>query len=60
LVDIDVVYSSSGITIRPKVRISFVMDGEVVVTRANIAERTDLKYSVIVGRRDLKKFLVEV
>jgi alpha-L-glutamate ligase-like protein len=60
LVDIDVVYSSSGITIRPKVGITFVMDNETVVTRANITERADLKYSVIIGRRDLKKFLVEV
>jgi len=60
LVDITVVYSSNGVTIRPKVRIHFIMDGEVVVTRANITKREDLKYPVIVGRRDLKRFLVEV
>lgn len=60
LVDIDVVYSSSGITIRPKVNISFVMDNEIVNTRVNITKRADLKYSVIVGRRDLKKFLIEI
>ncbi len=60
LLDIDVVYSSSGITVRPKVKISFVMDNETVITRANLTERADLKYPVIIGRRDLKKFLVEV
>jgi len=36
------------------------MDGEMVATKANITKREDLKYPVIVGRRDLKKFLVEV
>lgn len=60
LVDINVVYSSSGVTIRPKVRIRFVMDGRMVVSRANIMKRENLKYPMIVGRRDLKKFLVEV
>lgn len=60
LVDIDVVYSSSGNTLRPKVNLKFIMDNEIVVTKANIIERLDLKYQMIVGRRALKKFLVEI
>jgi hypothetical protein len=36
------------------------MDNEIVVTKANIIDRLDLKYQMIVGRRALKKFLVEV
>lgn len=60
LIDIDVVYSSSGVTIRPKVKIRFIMDDETVVARANIIKRDNLKYPMIIGRRDLKKFLVEV
>jgi hypothetical protein len=35
------------------------MDNELVVARANIIKRDNLKYPMIVGRRDLKKFLVE-
>jgi alpha-L-glutamate ligase-like protein len=59
LIDIDVVYSSSGVTVRPKVKIRFIMDDEKVVARVNIIKRDNLKYPMIVGRRDLKKFLVE-
>jgi alpha-L-glutamate ligase-like protein len=59
LIDIDVIYSSSGVTIRPKIKVRFIMDNELVVARANIIKRDNLKYPMIVGRRDLKKFLVE-
>jgi len=60
LEDIAAVYSSSGVTIRPKVKINFVMDDEEVFSKANIVERTELKYPMIVGKRDLKKFLIEI
>jgi len=60
LEDITAVYSSSGVTIRPKVKIKFIMDNEEVFSRANIVERTELKYPIIIGKRDLKRFLIEV
>lgn len=60
LEDIDIVYSSSGITVRPKVKLSFIMDNQEVFSKANIIDRTDLKYSMIIGRRDLGKFLIDV
>ena len=59
LEDIDIIYSSSGITVRPKVRIDFIMDNQNVLSLANLVKRTDLKYSMIVGRRDLGKFLID-
>ncbi len=52
LVDIDVVHSSSGTTLRPKVKLKFVMDQEPVISRANLIDRSKLKYPVIIGRRD--------
>ena len=60
LKDIVAVYSSSGVTIRPKVELIFYMDGERVVSWANIVERTELKYSMLIGRKDLRKFLIQV
>ena len=60
LVDIDIIYSSSGTTIRPKVQVKFVMNNEEILSKANIVERTGLKYPMIIGRKDLKKFLIEV
>ncbi len=60
LEDIIIIYSSSGVTIRPKVKLEFDMDKERVISKVNIVERTGLKYPMIVGKRDLKKFLIEV
>jgi len=60
LEDIDIIYSSSGTTIRPKVRIEFVMNGENILSKSNIVERTGLKYPMIIGRKDMKRFLIEV
>lgn len=60
LENIDIIYSPSGITIRPKVILSYVMDKRRVVSRSNIVRRTDLKYPMIIGRRDLNRFMVEV
>jgi len=60
LEDVAVVFSSSGASIRPVIRMKFEMDREKVYSRANITNREDLKYQMLIGRRDLKKFLVEV
>jgi alpha-L-glutamate ligase-like protein len=59
LEDIVIIYSPSGVTIRPKIKLNFIMDREEVTSRINIIERTELKYQMIVGRRDLKKFLID-
>ncbi|OGI25588.1 MAG: hypothetical protein A3J76_05940 [Candidatus Moranbacteria bacterium RBG_13_45_13] len=60
LEDIDIIYSSSGTTIRPKVQIKFVMNNEEILSKLNIVERTGLKYPMIIGRKDLRKFLIEI
>lgn len=60
LVDIDIIYSSHGVSIRPKVRINFIMDGLDIPAHANITGRKDLQYCTIIGRRNLGKFLIDV
>jgi len=60
LEDIDIIYSSSGTTIRPKIKTEFIMNGENILSKANIVERTGLKYPMIIGRKDLKKFLIAI
>lgn len=60
LEDIDIIYSSSGITVRPKVIANFIMDDQNILSKSNLIERTDLKYPMIIGRRDLGKFLIDV
>lgn len=44
---------------RPIVETSFLLDKRLVSTEAFLADRTEMKYDVIVGRRDLKRFLVD-
>lgn len=60
LYNVAVIFSSSGKSMRPIVKCSFVMDDERVISRMNITDRSKLKYQMIVGRKDLRKFLVEV
>lgn len=60
LYDIDLIYSSNGVSIRPKVKINFVMDGILIAANVNIAAREELKYSAIIGKRNLGKFLIDV
>lgn len=60
LEDIAFIYSSNGISLRPKVRISFIMDGIEVSSKVSVVDRSNLKYSAIIGRWNLKKFLIDV
>ncbi len=60
LADISIIYSSHGVSVRPKVKISFILDGVNVSVLANIACREDLKYQIIVGKKNLGKFLIDV
>jgi len=54
------VFSASGATLRPIAQISYIMDEEKVFSRANITDRANLQYKILIGRRDLKKFLIQV
>ncbi|PID52699.1 MAG: hypothetical protein CR972_00630 [Candidatus Moraniibacteriota bacterium] len=60
LADIAVTWSSSGVTIRPMIRIKFIMDKKTIATRVNIVDRSDLNYDMIIGKRNLRQFLVDV
>ncbi len=60
IVDFVAVYSSHGVSIRPKVKIQFLLDGVMVNASANIVTREELKYAAIIGKRNLGKFLIDV
>ena len=55
-----VVNSASGSTYRPTIKITVVMDGVVIPTKVTLINRTHLKYPIIIGKRNLKKFLIDV
>ncbi len=60
LEDVAVIFSASGNSIRPVVKTEFEMDRERITSKVNLVDRKNLKYSMIIGKRDLKKFLIEV
>ncbi len=60
LIDIDIIFSSNGVSIRPKVKIEFIMDQLRIAANVNITQRADLKFQTIIGKRNLSRFLVDV
>jgi len=55
-----VIHSSHGTTYRPIVKIKIIMDKRVIYAKVTIIDRTNLNYSIIIGKRNLKRFLIDV
>lgn len=53
------VRSSMGVEERPVINLIFWLAGRKIITPASVARRGALKYPVIVGRKNLKGFLVD-
>jgi len=60
LVDTIPIKSSHGYSYRPKVLISFVLDTVAVPAKVSVINRSHLEYPAIIGRRHLRKFLIDV
>lgn len=56
--DMILIKAASGQQKRSLVKLTFNLSGKKVTTNATVAERGHLKYPIIIGRRDLKGFLV--
>ncbi len=59
IVDTAIIASSHGISYRIQIEVEFELSGIRFPVKANIADRSNLVYSVLVGQRDLKKFLID-
>jgi alpha-L-glutamate ligase-like protein len=53
------VKSSHGYTYRPMINIEFVMDNITISTKITIADRSHMQYPMIIGKVNLKKFLID-
>lgn len=60
LADTAIIHSSHGTTYRPMVKIDIVIGEKVIPAKISIIERSHLKYPVIIGKRNLGKFLIDV
>lgn len=57
---ISFVYSASGFSMRPKIEVVLLVDGVEIPTRVTVVDRAHLEYAAIIGRSNLRKFLVDV
>lgn len=60
LADTAIIHSSHGTTYRPMVRITIIMDGVEILAKASIIDRSNLKLPMIIGSRNLSRFLIDV
>lgn len=59
VVDYKDVRGALGEQTRPVINLSFDLRGHTIKTQAFLADRTHMRYDMIVGRRDLRAFLVD-
>lgn len=53
-------FSSHGATYRIEIRLPLIIDKREIISKLSVANREGLNYSLLIGRRDLKKFLIDV
>lgn len=55
-----IVHSSHGITYRPTIKVNISMHNWLIPAKVAVIDRSHLKYPIIIGRRNLNKFLIDV
>jgi hypothetical protein len=60
LADMAIIHSSHGTSYRPMIPIVIVIDTLEISARVSVIDRSHLKNSIIVGKRNLGKFLIDV
>jgi len=53
-------YSSHGATYRIEIKTTLFIDKTEIISKLSISNREEMKYPILIGRRDLKKFLIDV
>ena len=59
IVEVVKTFSSHGASYRPEVSVKINLSGVELNSTVSIISRKDLQYPIIIGRRDLKRFLVD-
>lgn len=58
--DITFIYASNGISLRPKIGLTMIVDKQEIIANPTVVDRSHLQYRAIIGRRNLGSFLVDV
>jgi len=54
------VKSSNGITYRVRIEVQIILNSLIIPAKVTLIDRSELGYSAIIGKRNLRKFLVDV
>ncbi len=57
--DTAIIKSSNGISYRISINIKMEVSGALIETHATVSDRSNLNYSMIIGEKDLKNFLID-
>lgn len=60
LADTVIIHSASGSTYRPMIKISMAIGEKIIPAKVSVINRAGLQYPVIIGKRNLGKFLIDV
>lgn len=60
LADTIPIRSSHGTSYRPMIRIDLIMDTFVIPAKVSVIDRSHLDYKIIIGKKNLRKFLIDV
>lgn len=60
LADTSITKSSHGTSYRPMIQVEFILDDILISGKVSVINRSNLKYPAIIGRKNLKKFLIDV
>ncbi len=60
LKDIAFIFASNGVSMRPKIGMTIIIDGQEITASPTVVDRSALNYRAIIGRRNLGMFLVDI
>jgi hypothetical protein len=59
LVDVKLIPATNGFSIRPFFKIKFALKNKKIITKASLIDRAHMKFLFLVGKHDMKGFLID-
>lgn len=57
--DVDLINNSNGSSVRMVIQLEFMLGKKKISSRINVMDRGNMRYPMIIGRSDLKQFLID-
>ena len=59
LIDIRLIPATNGFSVRPYFKVEFILKNKKIKTKASLVDRAHMKYPVLIGKKDMKGFLID-